>query len=100
MYNCFHLLKTDLVMEYAWRFDAKDYAMPYLIQSTNLYMEKVERLDSKLEQMKLGNEDVLESGNVTYNEPLMLTQGAGYHMPNMISSMGTGFQEQIPTQYF
>jgi clathrin heavy chain len=32
LYTCYEYLKPDLVLEYAWRFNMYEFAMPFMIQ--------------------------------------------------------------------
>lgn len=47
LYQCYDLLRPDVVMELGWRNGLMDYCMPYLIQVMREYHTKIDALDKK-----------------------------------------------------
>lgn len=45
LYNCYDLLRPDVVMEISWRHGLMDFAMPYMIQTTRELMTKMDVLE-------------------------------------------------------
>ncbi|KAJ3029464.1 hypothetical protein HDV00_009596 [Rhizophlyctis rosea] len=80
LYQCYDLLKPDVVMEVAWRNGLGDFAMPYYIQVVRELMGKVEVLEkanaerSVKEEEKEKQEATLPLGGGLGN-PLMITYG-------------------------
>eukprot|EP01135_Chromosphaera_perkinsii_P003336 Nk52_evm36s240 gene=Nk52_evmTU36s240 len=87
LFTCYDLLRPDIVMELAWRNNMMDFAMPYFIQISREYVDKVdvvhaEYMNRKEEEEKLENAPV-EFGNM---QPQLMLTGAG--MPGNMPSMG------------
>jgi clathrin heavy chain len=79
LYQCYDLLRPDIVLELAWRHNILDFAMPFIIQVLREYTTKVDKLE-QLEQARSANEEKKEQeGNpIVFREPqLMLTAGPG-----------------------
>ena len=45
LYHCYPLIKADVVMELAWRFNLNNLAMPFMIQSMRLLTQRVSDLE-------------------------------------------------------
>ncbi len=41
LFQCYDLLRPDVILELAWRHDIMDFAMPYMIQTMREYISKV-----------------------------------------------------------
>ena len=41
LFQCYDLLRPDVILELAWRHNIMDFAMPYMIQVTREYISKV-----------------------------------------------------------
>ena len=50
LYQCYDLVRPDVVMELGWRNGLTDYCMPYLIQVMREYHTKIDALDKKAAQ--------------------------------------------------
>lgn len=59
LYVCYDLLRPDVVLELAWRYRITDLAMPYLIQLTREYVQKVDNLE-KSNQERTQKEEIKE----------------------------------------
>lgn len=56
LYVCYDLIRPDVALEYAWRYNAMDFAMPYLVQVLKEYVEKVDLLSADNSQRKAAEE--------------------------------------------
>ncbi|XP_029719221.2 clathrin heavy chain [Aedes albopictus] len=81
LFQCYDLLRPDIILELAWRHNIMDFAMPYLIQVTREYTSKVDKLEvADAERQKEGENS--EHKSIILPEPqLMLTAGPGMGMP-------------------
>lgn len=52
LYTCYELIHPDIALEYAWRFNVQDMAMPYLIQVLREYTKKVDELTKKNKELE------------------------------------------------
>ena len=59
LYQCYDMLRPDVVVETAWRNQLFDQAMPYLINSLRELSSKVERLE-QAETVRTQNEEKAE----------------------------------------
>lgn len=79
LYQCYDLLRPDVVLELAWRHDIIPYAMPYMIQIVREYTTKTDELketvETKLEE-SVQNEQK-QSSIVYTQDQLMLTAPPG-----------------------
>merc|ERR1719217_824837 len=90
LYTCYPLLRSDVVLEMAWRHKLMDFSMPFLIQTTREMQVKLQGLvdkarkeEAKAEEKKKA-EEALASG---YSDP---TMGGGYADPNGMVVYGAG----------
>ncbi|XP_044261682.1 clathrin heavy chain [Tribolium madens] len=81
LYQCYDLLRPDVILELAWRHKIMDLAMPYLIQVTRELTTKVEKLEQSDAQRQ--SEAAEETHKpMMINEPqLMLTAGPAMGIP-------------------
>lgn len=83
LFQCYDLLRPDVVLELAWRHKIMDFAMPYMIQSMcemRLQMDQLkEAVETRLEEQR--------EKSVTAEQPLMLT-GPGMG-PSALSANGS-----------
>lgn len=80
LYQCYDLLKPDVVMELAWRQNLLDFAMPYLIQVVREYTEKVDKLDRAERVRSIQEEKKEQEPSPIIFRPdqrLMITGGPG-----------------------
>jgi len=49
LYTCYEYVRPDLVLEYAWRFNMYEFAMPYMIQLISEMKTSVETVHKKNE---------------------------------------------------
>ncbi|XP_065571260.1 clathrin heavy chain 1-like [Artemia franciscana] len=80
LYQCYDLLKPDVVLELAWRNGITDLAMPYLIQTIREYTAKVERLE-ELEAQRTEEKATEEVKPMMMQPQLMLTSGPAGMLP-------------------
>lgn len=63
LYTCYDLIKTDIAMELAWRYEFNEFLMPYMIQNTREMQTRLDYIQRKLEEsekkeLKKKEEDV------------------------------------------
>merc|ERR1712070_410821 len=58
LFTMYDLLKPDVVLELAYRSSMMDFALPYLVQCTRQYTDKVDKLVEAAEASKQKQEDV------------------------------------------
>lgn len=81
LFNCYDLLRADVILELSWRHNIMDFAMPYMVQVMREYLSKVDRL-TESEKERKEEEQSLENQPLVYGEPtLMITAGPGMGMP-------------------
>ncbi|KAG9319692.1 hypothetical protein KVV02_006937 [Mortierella alpina] len=92
LYICYDLVRPDVVMELAWRHQLSDFAMPYMVQFTREYVDKVDKLEKaheeraakeSKEQQQSSETPILGPGGLGNNR--MITAG-----PGMIPAQQTG----------
>ncbi|GLV38478.1 Clathrin heavy chain [Carabus blaptoides fortunei] len=107
LYQCYDLLRPDVILELSWRHGIMDFAMPYLIQVTREYTSKVEKLEQSDAQRQ--EEKAEEQKPMMIPEPqLMLTAGPGMGIPpptaGYVPQPGyvpqTGYAPQMPYQTY
>ena len=50
LYTCYELIRPDVVLELAWRYNLMNYAMPFMIQTLRGFDDKIGELNKKLEE--------------------------------------------------
>lgn len=97
LYQCYDLIRPDVVLELAWRHNLMEFAMPYMIQVLREYTTKTDELkqvvDTKLEE-SVQNEQKQSSIVYTQDPQLMLTAPAG--MIGAAPMPGAAFTPQPP----
>ncbi|XP_071479405.1 clathrin heavy chain 1-like [Diadema antillarum] len=77
LFNCYDLLRPDVILELAWRHNIMNFAMPYMVQVMREYLAKVDKL-AESEKERKEEEQSNENQPLVYNEPqLMITAGPG-----------------------
>lgn len=97
LYQCYDLLRPDVILELSWRHNIMDFAMPYMIQVTRELATKVERLEQADQQRQ---KDVAEEKpQMMMPEPqLMLTSGPGMGYPPQVAQVPPGYAPNMPYQ--
>jgi len=97
LYTCYELIRPDVVLEVAWRFNLMSFAMPYMVQSLRDYDDRLAALESRFESKnqeaakEAAEKKATEEGNVMlapgFNPmmPQMLALPAPGGMPNMLA---------------
>lgn len=81
LFQCYDLLRPDVILELAWRHNIMDFAMPYMIQVVREYISKVDKLE-QAENVRSEEEQKAEERPIVFAEPqLMLTAGPSTMMP-------------------
>lgn len=50
LYTCYDLIKPDVAMELAWRYDFNEFLMPYMIQNSREMQNRLDYIQRKLEE--------------------------------------------------
>jgi len=58
LFTMYDLMKPDVVLELAYRFNMMDFALPYLVQCTRQYTDKIDKIVADQEASKAKQEDV------------------------------------------
>jgi len=101
LFTMFDYLKPDVVLELAYRFQMMDYALPYLVQVTRTYTDKVDKLVAAAEDAKAVKDDITNLNAPTLGGDMVgggMGMGGGLGgqlmlggpMPNMGMNMGGG----------
>ncbi|KAF2899879.1 hypothetical protein ILUMI_06305 [Ignelater luminosus] len=91
LYQCYDLLKPDVILELAWKHNIMDFAMPYLIQVTRELSVKVEKLEQSEAQRESESAEETHKPMMMPEPQLMLTAGPGMGMPP---------QQYVPAQAY
>jgi len=107
LFTCYDLIRPDVALELAWRYDMMKYVFPFLIQFLREYTEKVDNLEkvnkeakntevSEKDAFKTGVPENQQTGNFPMNtNPLMSNTGS---VP-MVTGMGNfGPVSTLPQQ--
>ncbi|XP_018576550.1 clathrin heavy chain [Anoplophora glabripennis] len=91
LYQCYDLLRPDVILELSWRHNIMDFAMPYLIQVTRELTTKVEKLEQSDAQRQSEAAEETNKPMMIPEPQLMLTAGPG---------MGIPPQQYVPPQAY
>jgi clathrin heavy chain len=89
LYQCYDLLRPDVILELSWRHKIMDFAFPYMIQVMREYLSKVDRLqESEVQRSREAehSEQQNRSLGIYPEAPLMLTAG-----PSAMGMMPPGY---------
>ncbi|XP_052074388.1 clathrin heavy chain 1 isoform X1 [Mytilus californianus] len=94
LFQCYDLLRPDVILELAWRHNIMDFAMPYMIQVVREYISKVDKLEQS-EAVRTEEEQKAEERPIVLGEQqLMLTAGPAAMMPPQAPSPVPGYGGQ------
>ncbi|NP_001136443.1 clathrin heavy chain [Bombyx mori] len=101
LYQCYDLLKPDVVIELAWRHNIMDFAMPYLIQTVRELTTKVEKLEEADAKRSTENAEHEAKPTMIIEPQLMLTASPSmpYVVPPQPSQYGYTAQAPSPAPY-
>ncbi|CAH2093644.1 unnamed protein product [Euphydryas editha] len=83
LYQCYDLLKPDVVIELAWRHNIMDFAMPYLIQTVRELTTKVEKLEEADAKRSTESAEQEAKPAMIMEPQLMLTAGPSIPYPGV-----------------
>lgn len=66
LFQCYDLLRPDVILELAWRHDIMDFAMPYMIQVMREYISKVDKLEQS-DQVRTETETANDQKPIDFN---------------------------------
>lgn len=103
LYQCYDLLRPDVILELAWKHNITDFAMPYLIQVTRELTTKVEKLEQSDAQRQSEAAEETHKPMMIQEPQLMLTAGPGMGIPpqTYVPPQGyaqPGYAPQMPYQ--
>jgi len=61
LYACYELLPPDVVDEVSWRFNLKDYTMPYFINQKREESDRIKKLQEEVEKVKVNDPQTEEA---------------------------------------
>jgi clathrin heavy chain len=102
LYTCYDLIKPDVAMEYAWRYNLNEFLMPYMIQHTKEMQSRLDYVQRKLDENEKKEEkkkEELVDRPLFDNTPnLIMSSGlVPVGIPGMGSGMGTGMGSGMGT---
>ncbi|XP_013167700.1 PREDICTED: clathrin heavy chain [Papilio xuthus] len=83
LYQCYDLLKPDVVIELAWRHNIMDFAMPFLIQTVRELTTKVEKLEEADAKRSTESAEHEAKPAMMMEPQLMLTAGPSMAYPGV-----------------
>ncbi|XP_063368613.1 clathrin heavy chain [Cydia amplana] len=83
LYQCYDLLKPDVVIELAWRHNIMDFAMPFLIQTVRELTTKVEKLEEADAKRSTESAENDTKPAMMMEPQLMLTAGPSMAYPGV-----------------
>ncbi|XP_033115342.1 clathrin heavy chain 1 isoform X2 [Anneissia japonica] len=96
LFNCYDLLRPDVILELAWRHNIMDFAMPYMVQVMREYLTKVDKL-AESESQRKEDEQAQETQPIVYGDSqLMITAGPAMGMPPAGMAMPPGGMAMPP----
>ncbi|XP_019869256.2 clathrin heavy chain [Aethina tumida] len=103
LYQCYDLLRPDVILELSWRHNITDFAMPYFIQVTRELTQKVEKLELSDAQRQSEAAEETNKPMMIPEPQLMLTAGPGMGIPpqQYVQPQGyaqPGYAPQMPYQ--
>jgi len=91
LFQCYDLLRPDVIMELAWRHNIMDFAMPYMIQVMREYTTKVDKLEQS-DAIRTEEEAKATEKPLVFNEPQLMITAA----PNMVYGAAPGMYGAYP----
>ncbi|XP_026727684.1 clathrin heavy chain isoform X2 [Trichoplusia ni] len=88
LYQCYDLLKPDVVIELAWRHNIIDFAMPFLIQTVRELTTKVEKLEEADAKRSTESAEHDAKPAMLMEPQLMLTAGPALPVPGVAYAPG------------
>ncbi|CAB3245746.1 unnamed protein product [Arctia plantaginis] len=94
LYQCYDLLKPDVVIELAWRHNIMDFAMPFLIQTVRELTTKVEKLEEADAKRSTESAEHEAKPAMIMEPQLMLTAGPSMQYPGVVPGVVPGVAAQ------
>lgn len=103
LYQCYDLLKPDVVIELAWRHNIMDFAMPFLIQTLRELTTKVEKLEEADAKRSTETAEQEAKPAMMIEPQLMLTAGPSMGYPGVVPPQASPYayaaQAPSPSPY-
>jgi clathrin heavy chain len=87
LFNCYELIRPDVTLELAWRFNLMSFAMPFMIQTMRDMNKKLDALASKMVEKDQDEEKAKVEDEKAKEESAAVTAGA---IPAMMPQMMMG----------
>ncbi|XP_047999720.1 clathrin heavy chain isoform X3 [Leguminivora glycinivorella] len=97
LYQCYDLLKPDVVIELAWRHNIMDFAMPFLIQTVRELTTKVEKLEEADAKRSTESAENDTKPAMMMEPQLMLTAGPSMAYPGVPAGSPYAYAAQAPS---
>ncbi|KAL4712419.1 hypothetical protein ACJJTC_001580 [Scirpophaga incertulas] len=97
LYQCYDLLKPDVVIELAWRHNIMDFAMPFLIQTVRELTTKVEKLEEADAKRSTESAEHEAKPAMIMEPQLMLTAGPSMAYPGVAQASPYAYAAQAPS---
>ncbi|XP_039752546.1 clathrin heavy chain isoform X2 [Pararge aegeria] len=91
LYQCYDLLKPDVVIELAWRHNIMDFAMPFLIQTVRELTTKVEKLEEADAKRSTESAEQEAKPAMIMEPQLMLTAGPSMPYPGVAAQASSPY---------
>jgi clathrin heavy chain len=99
LFQCYDLLRPDVIIELAWKHNIMDFAMPYLINVIREYTLKVDKLEANEAQREKESDSQDHKPMIIPDAQLMITAGPGIGMTPQYAPQGygaTGYAPNMP----
>lgn len=90
LFQCYDLLRPDVIIELAWKHNIMDFAMPYLINVIREYTLKVDKLEANEAQREKESDSQDHKPMIIPEAQLMITAGPGIGMTPQYAQPGYG----------
>ncbi|XP_013387362.1 clathrin heavy chain 1 isoform X2 [Lingula anatina] len=90
LFQCYDLLRPDVILELAWKHNILDFAMPYMIQVMREYITKVDKLE-QAESVRSEEEEKITEQPLVMGDQLMITAGPAMNMGMPPQGMPYGY---------
>lgn len=82
LFQCYDLLRSDVILELAWRHNIMDFAMPFMIQTMREFSTRIDKLE-EAEKVRSAEDRQQEQKPIVFEQQpqLMLTAGPAAYIP-------------------
>jgi len=96
LFQCYDLLRSDVILELAWRHNIMDFAMPFMIQTMREFSTRLDKLE-EAEKVRSAEDRSQEQKPIVFEQPpqLMITGGPAF-IPPFVQQPAYGYSPQPP----